>query len=173
MKFNNILMDDKTIKIPNYLNIFIESSRCCVCLFDHKDISRIIVNKKELNNISKNLNISLRTIYYWLKGERPISINKVFELEKLLGGGLPLKYYQFCNYTSMNGVKNKTKLPKYVGTRLAYLIGYILGDGYINIKGVNKKSYPFGITDISQNNIKIAVKPGNFWMIMLKMVVHC
>lgn len=156
MKQNNRVINNKEIKIPNYLKIFKEDSRCVVCLIDHKSISKNFLDKYDVNELSKYLNISPRTVYYWLKEERPISINKIFELEKLFERNLSLEYYKICKYTSINGVKNKTILPKKLDIRLSYLVGYIFGDGYINIKGKNKRSFPFGLIDGSERNIKIA-----------------
>jgi len=139
-------------KIPNYLkNLSTNTSKCGLCI-DKQDrlIKKICINSN-IKKLSKNLQVSERLIYYWLKGERPIPIIKLIELGKLKNKGLLSKAYDYAEYISINGVKQKIKLCKYLTPKLSYLVGYLFGDGHIG-------KYHFSITDGSEENIKLAKK---------------
>jgi intein/homing endonuclease len=85
--------------------------------------------------VYKHLNIPRRTFYGWLNGS-PIPISKFFELTNLWRlilnkstiddvSGLAFKESQY--FSVARG--KKVRLPKEVNVELAYLLGYLLGDG--------------------------------------------
>lgn len=133
-------------KLPNYLeDLAINTNRCRLCLDNQNKLIKNICDGSNIQIISKNLDVSERLVYYWLKKERPVSIVNLIKLNKLS------KAYKTARYISINGVKQKTKLCKRLTPKLAYLVGYIFGDGHIG-------RYNFQITDSSKQNIKIANK---------------
>lgn len=132
------------MRISNYLGLLLEGyegNRICL------DNQEEFFKNRNIGEIAKMMGVSERLVYYWLKGERPVPVDKLRIITDLE------KSYENANYFYINGVKQKTKLPKNLTLKLSYLIGYIFGDGHIG-----KNDYGFSLSDASEKNIILAQK---------------
>lgn len=98
---------------------------------------KIIIEKHTNKSISKELNISIRTINKYLSQNRyPISFLKKLKFKYNI---LDLYYQIQRNDTLYFSRWKKLTLPTYLTPKLVYLIGYLQGDGSIekNQKRIN------------------------------------
>src|SRR5437667_2403593 len=69
------------LELLNYLEGMIESKGKAICVRGcEKNIKYIILKLKtrsSIISISKKLGVSLRLVYYWINGEKPIPISKI------------------------------------------------------------------------------------------------
>ena len=69
------------LELSNYLEGMIESKGKAICVRGcEKNIKYIILKLKtrsSIISISKKLGVSLRLVYYWINGEKPIPISKI------------------------------------------------------------------------------------------------
>ncbi len=165
------------IKIPNYLNEINEEHGKSICVNVGGEIIRPIISELEpklsLEKIAQKLNISSRLLYYWVKGERPVPLSKLWKLLKL--------WKILCKKTDKNFVKvwnifymeaknfgvNSGKtvtLPKIIDNDFAYLLGYIYADGCLSNPTIRKKyynglRYVIQITDENKEFLENTIKP--------------
>ncbi len=93
-------------------------------------------NYEFYNDISKNLKINQRSFYYYIRGERPIDINCFTNLISLANNTIDFNFdynkHSFKEVLVGGGSrKNLIKLPLTINSNLAYLVGYLFGDGCI------------------------------------------
>jgi len=139
-------------KIPNYLKKLVENvGGNNICVYNQRDLIKNLCSKENIKDLSRKLGVSDRLLYYWVKGERPIPIAKLIKLAEFENKKILCDVYENTEYVYINGVKQKTRLCKYLTPELAYLVGYIFGDGHIG-------NYSFSICDCSESNIKLAKK---------------
>ena len=140
------------MKLDNYLEIFLEKNlqKNKICLDNLGSLIKPKLAKFSVKEISSNLNVSERLIYYWFKNQRPIPIDKLVELEEKFEMSVLEEAYNKSKFMSINGVPNKTKICRELTLELCYLVGYIYGDGHLG------KNYDFLLTDFSEDNILVS-----------------
>src|SRR3989344_7481630 len=129
------------IPIPNYLpcfsvlktNIYLHSKEG---FFENYLFSKLSwVQKRE---IAKLLGVSERLVYYYSTGKRKCSLNRMIKIAEYRN----LKTFLEDAYRNFSGISTQghkqSKLPKSYSYELAYLTGFIAGDGHVSKRSVIK-----------------------------------
>jgi len=131
------------------------------------------IKKQKGRGISKlymqYFNIERRTMYGWLSGESPIPIFQFLKFVKLWKTFCKKSNseeiaiidlaFDHCIYFSIAKGK-KVKLPKQMTINLAYLIGYIIGDGCLSGNNLVRRSqFRIRIASDTKQFLKQAIDP--------------
>ena len=86
--------------------------------------------------LSKELKVNPRNLYYWLEGKKPVPLDSLLVLmgrfESLNSDNIEASL-RFVSFGS-GPRKRECYLPFKLTPELAYLVGYAFGDGYLNSK---------------------------------------
>lgn len=175
------------MKFPNYLEEFREGEELTndspICMWADKNIINSIIQDIKLETRGKFLellanslkikSINCRDMYHWTSGEAPIPIYKyilLLNLWRTICNKTKKDVEEINNYIFNNleyfSVKRgiKARLPTFACSDLAYLIGYIIGDGHLldfEKEKLRSGDYEFRIelTDYSQKFLVEIIKP--------------
>lgn len=121
------------------------------------------INVREL--FPEQFGISSTTFYDYKNGEKSISIRTFERLLQLWqelcdksGDEIRKKWNRLLKSDITYGTKSlrqEVKLPKYLTPKLAYLIGWICGDGSLN----RQHNYVLKISEKSKKQLKLVLKP--------------
>lgn len=124
-----------------------------ICVFS-TEISKLLYNfsYSDFNNFSK------RSFYFWRKGKRPIPLNVLL---KIMNKNDMTKIK--VDYFSVYG-GNKIKFANDKSISFCYLLGLILGDGFLCVRkrGIKKNTYFIGIAFREEVEAKEARKMVNY-----------
>ncbi len=102
-----------------------------------KIIEDILENRKiNIMTLSKEISIKNRSIYYWKSGKRPINLKNLIYLIKQTNKN---EYFlKTINKKKLiigfGSQKNLCTIPNKISGELAYLVGYLMGDGCLTKK---------------------------------------
>lgn len=121
--------------IPNYLPHFLDLTSEVYLHSDNSFFEKCLfagLSRKQKQFFAKAIGVSERIIYSYSSGKKKCPLTKMFKIAKLrkINNFLDLSYENFSAMSTQGHFPSK--LPKKYSYELAYLTGFIAGDGHVS-----------------------------------------